>query len=172
MRCNRSGSRTRGRTRPSSCNRRRWPRSPLPVPPTGPTGKSASPTISSAVSLRSRPRDRVARMERGKVVSPPRSEFIRSGHSSGVRVQASGSRQQQRWRLPWPRSDQYAIAGHRRSRVCIDRLLPRPWPEDCSHSTFASPSDRARRSPGCVGPAVSEQSWRTDPEPRLLAAAR
>jgi hypothetical protein len=28
-----------------------------------------------------------------------------TGHSSGVRVQASGSRQQQRWRLPWPRSD-------------------------------------------------------------------
>ena len=36
MRCNRSGSRARGRTRPSSCNRPRWPRSPLPAPLTGP----------------------------------------------------------------------------------------------------------------------------------------
>jgi hypothetical protein len=45
-------------------------------------------------------------------------------------------------------------------------------PRKVSHSTFASPSDRARRSPGGAGLAVSERSRRTDPEPRLLAAAR
>ena len=67
--------------------------------------------------------DRVARMGRANAVTPTSPGFMRSGHSSGVRIPASGSRRQQRWRLPWPRSRPYAIEGYRRSRVCIGRLL-------------------------------------------------
>src|SRR5271165_1056859 len=77
--------------------------------------------------------DCVARMGRANAVTATFSGFMRSGRSSDVRIRASGSRRQQRWRLLWPRSHQYAIEGHRRSRVCIDRSPPRPWPEDCSH---------------------------------------
>ena len=40
-RCNRSGS-GRGRTRPSSCNRPRWPRSPSPPPPDQPLPAAAT----------------------------------------------------------------------------------------------------------------------------------
>jgi hypothetical protein len=100
--------------------------------------------ISAAVTMC----DRVARMGHANAVTPTSPGFMRSGHSSGVRIPASGSRRQQRWRLPRPRSYQFAIEGHRQPRVCIDQWRPRPWPEDCSHSPFASPSDRARQSPG------------------------
>ena len=123
-------------------------------------------------STMSRRRDRVARMGRANAVMPTSPGFMRSGHSSGVRTQASGSRRQQRWRLRWPRSRQYATEGHRRSRVCIDRSTPRPWLEGCSHWIFASPCGHLRQCPGCAGPAVSERSRRTDPGLRLRAAAR
>src|SRR6201996_4299835 len=56
----------------------------------------------------SRVGDCVARMGHANAVTPTSPGFMQSGHSSGVRVLASGSRRQQRWRLPWPRSRQYA----------------------------------------------------------------
>ena len=47
MRCNRSAYRMPARIRRSSCSRRRWPRSPLPAPPTGRTcRRTCCPTAS------------------------------------------------------------------------------------------------------------------------------
>src|SRR5271165_5923763 len=69
--------------------------------------------------------DCVARMGRANAVTATFSGFMRSGRSSDVRIRASGSRRQQRWRLLWPRSHQYAIEGHRRSRVCTDHAAAR-----------------------------------------------
>ena len=71
-------------------------------------------------------------------VTPTRSGFTRSGHSSGLRMQASGSAPRRRWRSLLPRSRQSAIEGHRRSRGCIGRSPLRLWPEDCRHWTSAT----------------------------------
>src|SRR6201996_4027044 len=57
--------------------------------------------------------DCVARMGHANAVTPTSPGFMQSGHSSDVRVLASGSGRQQRWRLRWPRSRQYAIVAYR-----------------------------------------------------------
>ena len=69
--CRRSGSRMRGRTRPSWCSRPPWPRSPRPVPPTGAICRPAScPPASSRT-----------RREKASSVAEPASEIYRPVHA-------------------------------------------------------------------------------------------
>jgi hypothetical protein len=82
--------------------------------------------------------------------------FKRYGHSSGVRTPASGSRQRQQWQPRSPRSGRCAIEAHRRSRACIGRSTPRPWPADWPcRNLRAKSADLETLLFQCVAPHVA-----------------